>query len=81
MDKDLLWKKTLDELGVDMPELTFQMFFKHTSAHELNENTLTVGCPNDGVCFVLKNKYYDAVFNTLQKYSRIPITKIIFVSN
>lgn len=80
MDKDLLWKKTLDELGVDMPEMTFQMFFKRTTAQELNENTLTIWCPNDGVCFVLQNKYYDVVFNTLQKYSPIPITKIVYVS-
>jgi chromosomal replication initiator protein len=78
MDTDLLWKKTLDEIEVEVSPNTFVSFFKKTQLMGVEDTSLIISCPNGGVGFVLKNKYKKLIVDVASKYLNHPINNISF---
>ncbi|MFA6005618.1 MAG: chromosomal replication initiator protein DnaA [Patescibacteria group bacterium] len=79
MDEYSLWKKTLDEIALEVSPIAFDSFFQKTKTSHVENNTLYVTCPNDGVSFVLENKYRGIVETILKKYSGGVVLRAIFV--
>ncbi len=80
MNYGALWKKTLDELAIELPPVSFNSFFKNTVAITSSEEGLVISCPNEGVCLLLKNKYRSLILEIVNKYSDIPLSTIAFVA-
>lgn len=73
MDEKFLWKKTLDEIEIEVPEVAFSSFFKKTRLR-ISDGRAEVLCQNEGMCFVLKNKYHELINKTLEKNLEKEIT-------
>lgn len=80
MDEYSLWKKALDEIALEVSPMTFSSFFQKTKATSVENGSISVLCPNDGISFVLENKYRGIVEAVLKKYSGGAITRALFVT-
>ena len=68
MNTSSLWKKTIDEIRLEVSEATFSSFFKKTKIQSFENGRLIISCPNNGIGFVLQNKYQDIIIKTVKKY-------------
>lgn len=80
MNNNALWKKTLDEIQIEVSDVVFNSFFKNTKLVEVDEDKIHIVCPNDGVLFMLKNKYKNLVLKIVKKYSGGDIKNVFFSS-
>ncbi len=81
MNNNVLWKKTLDEIQIEVSGVVFNSFFKNTKLLKIEEGLAHIVCPNNGVLFMLKNKYQSLVLKTIKKYGGAIIKNVFFSSS
>lgn len=78
VDYVVLWKKALDDIRLEVSENTFVSFFKKTQPIKVENGALYISCPNNGVGFVLQNKYQPLILKAVAKYNQVAIKRLFF---
>lgn len=79
MDHSGLWKKVLDELGLEVSPTTFSSL-KKTQAVKVQGEALYVHCSNSGVLLLLQNSYYSLITAAVKKYTGGAVNTILLSS-
>jgi len=78
VNKDVLWKKILDDVRLELSQNSFNSFFKKTKLVNVDDQTATISCVNSGVGFVLQNKYHKLILGSFKKYLPDKINRVAF---
>lgn len=78
VDNNVLWKKILGEIEIEVSEGNFIALFKPTSLLSFKNNTATVACPSTMIIDLLRKRYYQIIKKTLDKHTGAD-SKIVFV--
>lgn len=78
IDYNALWKKILDTVRLDISENSYLSFFKNTKLISIKQNVAEIGCANNGVGFVLQNKYQKMIVDCLSKYHGAKVNRLVF---
>lgn len=78
VDNNILWKKILGEIEIEVSEGKFITLFKPTSLLSFEKNIATVACPSTMIIDLLQKRYYQTIKKTLDKHTGVD-SKIVFV--
>ena len=78
VEKNILWKKILGEIEIEVSEGKFITLFKPTSLLSFEKNIATVACPSTMIIDLLRKRYYQTIKKTLDKHTGVD-SKIVFV--
>lgn len=65
MDKNTLWKTTLEQLRVALSAAEFQTWLAHTHPKSYENNSLTISCPSSYIKKKLETTYNTQIKNTI----------------
>lgn len=75
-----LWKKVLDDIRLEVSNNSFVSFFKETRVEKIENDLVYINCVNNGVGFVIQNKYQNLIITALNKYQTNKVKRMVFVS-
>ena len=78
MDLDRIWKNTLEELKVVLAPAAYQTFAAPTQLIALQDNQVTLACPNSYLADINKKRYYDIFKSALDNQTKLN-TLIVFI--
>ncbi len=78
VESNILWKKILGEIEIEISEGKFITLFKPTSLLSFEKNIATVACPSNMIIDLLRKRYYQTIKKTLDKHTGVD-SKIVFV--
>lgn len=71
-----VWKKTLEEIEVEISKARFATFFRQTSLTSIENNIATIAAPNFMVAQYLEGNYYSLIKKVLDKHTRQSLSLI-----
>ncbi len=77
---DELWKKTLEEIELEVSKPRFVTFFKQTQLVSIEGDVATISSPNYMASAYIEKNYYSLVKRALDKYSEKNLS-LVFVTN
>lgn len=80
IDYSSLWKKILDTVRLDISENSYLSFFKQTKLVDIKNKIAEINCPNNGVGFVLQNKYQKIIISNLSLHYGERVVGLVFTS-
>lgn len=69
-----LWKKTLEEIELEVSKPRFVTFFKQTRLLSLQDNVAIIGAPNYMATAYIEKNYYSLIKKALDKHSGTPVS-------
>ena len=78
IDSNLLWKKVLGEIEIQVSRGKFISLFKPTSLLSFEANVATIACPSTMVKDLLQTRFFQLIKKTLDSHTGIN-TEIIFI--
>ncbi|MBI2611590.1 chromosomal replication initiator protein DnaA [Candidatus Gottesmanbacteria bacterium] len=69
-----LWKKTLNEIELQVSKPVYKTIFSQTSLVSLNDGTAIIGCSNPLMINLIETRYHSLLKSILETHTKTPLT-------